>query len=258
MKKEKIVCLHRYYSALVGISIIFAGICLIAGCLTIYYTGEGTYSREIVVETFSKISIPIYICLVLTIIGFICDFLFSTTPKKEKTKLPYVQIVERMISKRDLNSCNETISTAIFNERKKRKLRSIIQIVLLCIGSAVFLAHSLNGNNFHQSQINESMIQAMQLLIPCIVVPFAYAIFVVYSNDKSFQREIDLLKQIPTIESKNAPAEPKSTSFNFTLLARIALLLVGITILGYGFVSGGTLDVLTKAINICTECIGLG
>ena len=36
------------------------------------------------------------------------------------------------------------------------------------------------------------------------------------------------------------------------ILAAAVLLLI------WGFVSGGAADVLTKAINICTECIGLG
>ncbi len=26
----------------------------------------------------------------------------------------------------------------------------------------------------------------------------------------------------------------------------------------FGFFTGGTADVLTKAVNICTECVGLG
>ncbi|MBQ7330725.1 MAG: thioredoxin [Oscillospiraceae bacterium] len=41
-------------------------------------------------------------------------------------------------------------------------------------------------------------------------------------------------------------------------ILRVALLVIGIGVLMYGFLSGGTADVLTKAINICTECVGLG
>ena len=42
------------------------------------------------------------------------------------------------------------------------------------------------------------------------------------------------------------------------LVLRWALLAVGIVLLVYGFFAGGTEDVLTKAVNICTECVGLG
>lgn len=36
------------------------------------------------------------------------------------------------------------------------------------------------------------------------------------------------------------------------------LLAAGMGLMLVGFLSGGTADVLTKAVNICTECIGLG
>ncbi|MBQ8683609.1 MAG: thioredoxin [Clostridia bacterium] len=39
---------------------------------------------------------------------------------------------------------------------------------------------------------------------------------------------------------------------------RYGVLAVGLALLVYGFATGGIADVLTKAVNICTECIGLG
>jgi hypothetical protein len=41
-------------------------------------------------------------------------------------------------------------------------------------------------------------------------------------------------------------------------IAKYAILCLAVGILIYGFLLGGTKDVLTKAINICTECVGLG
>ncbi|MBR6784589.1 MAG: thioredoxin [Clostridia bacterium] len=39
---------------------------------------------------------------------------------------------------------------------------------------------------------------------------------------------------------------------------RFSVLLIALVLLIYGYILGGTADVLTKAVNICTECIGLG
>ena len=75
--------LRRTYKILLSASIIISGICLIVGCVSIYYAGNG-YSREIVAETFSKIDIPIYISLLL-IIGDIIWELISPTVSKKKT-----------------------------------------------------------------------------------------------------------------------------------------------------------------------------
>lgn len=41
-------------------------------------------------------------------------------------------------------------------------------------------------------------------------------------------------------------------------MARKILAGIGMALVAYGVANGGAMDVLTKAINICTECIGLG
>ena len=38
----------------------------------------------------------------------------------------------------------------------------------------------------------------------------------------------------------------------------VALLCVSITLIILGILNGGALDVLAKAVRICSECIGLG
>lgn len=259
MKKENLVRFHRIYGILLSISIVVAGICLIAGCLTIYFTGERIYSREIVADTFSGIALPVYICLALTVIGFFLELFMQPKVSAPKPVKNYTHILNRLLSTQDMNGCDEALLKSIHKEQKNRKLHTTIRTILLCVSSIVFLAYALNGEHFHQSEITASMIHAMWLLIPCLAVPFAYAVFTVYYNTKSLQREIELTKQLPASEIKSTPAkEATGTSEKSVNTLRFALLFVGVAILVYGFISGGTIDVLTKAINICTECIGLG
>ncbi len=40
--------------------------------------------------------------------------------------------------------------------------------------------------------------------------------------------------------------------------ARLVVLVIGVGFFAYGLATGGVADVLAKAVNICTECIGLG
>lgn len=259
MTKENIIRIHRIYSILLSISIVLAGICLIAGVLTIYFTGEHTYSREIVAETFSKIAIPIYICLVLTIGSFVWEMIQPSKIQLPKNKKSYTFIWNRLCEKKDLSQCDEALLVSISKERNSRKLHVIIRSVLIGISSIAFLSYALNGKNFHQSEINTSMIHSMWVLIPCMLVPFGYAVFTAYHNEQSLQREIELLKQVPTLTSTESADTPSvCLSAKRDNIIRVGLLVVGIIVLVYGFVSGGTVDVLTKAINICTECIGLG
>ena len=57
---------------------------------------------------------------------------------------------------------------------------------------------------------------------------------------------------------KITPSPTPAMKGHKLLYLRLALLCVGIGIFVYGFFAGGTADVMTKAVNICTECVGLG
>ncbi len=56
----------------------------------------------------------------------------------------------------------------------------------------------------------------------------------------------------PAAKAETAPAPLRLLS------VKTALLCLAIILLLFGFFTGGTMDVLTKAVNICTECVGLG
>lgn len=258
MTKNSTFDYRRVFDVLLCIAITIAGICLIGGCLSIYYSGDKPYSREIVAETFKVIAVPIYICLVFTVISFIWELLAPQKAKKQLPKKDFEHIINRLAAKKDLDNCDKTLVEAIAKERKGRKSRILIRTALICIASVAFLIYALNGNNFHQSEINSSMIKAMLVLIPCMLVPFAYAVFTVYRNEKSLQNELELIKQIPSAEGANNNDLNTNSNEKKLNIIKAAIILIGIIVLVYGFLAGGTADVLTKAINICTECIGLG
>ena len=69
MTEQKKSSFQFIYKILLSVSIAAAGICLICGSLYIFLSGNG-YSREIVLNTFSKISIPVFVCVILTIGSF--------------------------------------------------------------------------------------------------------------------------------------------------------------------------------------------
>lgn len=258
MTKENLILIKRIYSVLFSIVIVVAGICFIAGALSIYNSGDQPYSREVVAETFSKIAFPVYLCLGMTVLSFILEILLPSNKEKDKMFKPYQAILNRLYENRDFSKCEDTVRTEILSLQKSRKLHCIIRLVVIIISSIAFLIYALNGDNFHQSEINGSMVQAMWILLPCVVISFGYALFVNIHNDKSLAKEIELMKQAPTLE-KNSDIEitdmPSNTKTN---AFRIAFVVIGCFFLVYGLVTGGTVDVLTKAINICTECIGLG
>lgn len=256
MTNQRTNLIRRLYGILLSIVLVVAGLCLMVACYSIYTTGDGTFSREIVAAQFTNIAVPVYLCLAMVVIGFILDIFLPGAKPKEALEKNYDLILQRLHGKTDLSQCDDGLRTAVIREQKARKCHKIVSILLLIIGSILFLTYGLNGNNFHQREITPSLIDAIVLLIPCMAVPFGYAVFSAYYSRASILREIDLLKQAGANRSPVPVAEAKSCKA--AAIARWALLVVAVAILVYGYFAGGTADVLTKAINICTECVGLG
>lgn len=66
-----------------------------------------------------------------------------------------------------------------------------------------------------------------------------------------------ITKETKNINKKiNAPK--KEVTKSNKLAIKITIISIAVTALIIGLIFGGYADVLTKAINICTECIGLG
>ncbi len=86
MTKDTIVRLRKIYKILLSASIIITGICLIYGCLSIYFS-DNDYSRDIVAKTFSKINIPVFVSLSLIVIDVVWELLSpSTSVRKNANK----------------------------------------------------------------------------------------------------------------------------------------------------------------------------
>lgn len=250
-KRIRTVC-----GILLSISIVVAGICLIAACVGIYQTGDHPFSREVVAEAFSGIAFPVYLCLGLVIAAFLLDLVLPGEKCKLTAGKQNSLILKRLHSKVDLSQCEESLRGGVAAQQKSRRLHRGISAGLLITGSVIFLIYALNGENFHQSEINDSMIRAMGILLPCMAVPFGYGIFTAYHNSASMEKEIALLKQAETKKPAGSPSPaPKASP---VILVRNVILVAAVVSLIFGFLTGGTADVLTKAVNICTECVGLG
>ena len=132
------------------------------------------------------------------------------------------------------------------------KKRTVIRIangaiILLC--TIVFLVYALNIGNFkhdpmHPEVMTDSVIRAMWVMIPCLALSFASALAsgILLGTKGKKQSEKDALELCE----------------RDVKWVRIGVITVGIALVIIGLVTGGTADVLGKAINICTECIGLG
>ena len=224
--------------------------------MTIYNSGDQPFSRESVAATFSTIAFPVYLTLVMAVISFVWEIISPSAKEKDPNAKDYPHALETLYNKKEFAAGDIAVQDEIKALWKNRKMHILIRTIVLVVCSAIFLLYALNSANFHQSEINSSMINAMKLLVPCSLAAFAYALFVAIHNEKSLQKEIELVKQLPaattSTDNEIIREEKRVTPYRNAILAAAIILIV------YGFLNGGTIDVLAKAINICTECIGLG
>lgn len=256
MKKESLSRLRKPLHILLSASIFVASLCLMVACVLIYRSGDQPFSREAVAAAFGPISIPVYVCLGMIVLSFLAELLLPPSGSKQPPVRQIRMILHRMQERTDLSLCGDELQSQIKALRNSRQLYNRISRTVLILSSILFLTYGLNSSNFHSTHINQSMIRAMFWLLPCSVIPFCFGIFTARKNYASMEQEIELLKTAPK-ESRIVPLKPGNSNRRGFYL-RTALLVVGIVILIYGFFAGGTADVLTKAVNICTECVGLG
>ena len=255
--------IHQIYGILVSIACVFAGVCFIAACMNIYYGGQEAgltqlYTRQIVAENFSKIALPVYTCLVLVLGGMVLNFVMPQEKAKLKPEKNLPLILARLQEKTDLDSCDHGLRQAVGREQKLRKNWVLLSAILLAGEFLIFLIYACNPGNWGTNS-TPSMVQAMYKMVGTLAVPCLFAILSAYQIRKSVSREIDILRQVSAQFPKNVEkTETKVCRKNSISIARIALLVFGILLVVLGACNEGTADILTKAVNICTECVGLG
>lgn len=136
--------------------------------------------------------------------------------------------------------------------RRNVQIGCTLLMVLFAIPCLVYL---LNGSNFTSWDLENVMGSMMLHVAPWVIAAFLCAITGALICERSVQREVDALKGAPT--SKKAENQDSKGRCPIHVL-RIALYALAVLFIVLGVMNGGLRDVLVKAINICTECIGLG
>lgn len=253
MTQQQKQWIRRIYYIAVTAALIAAAVCLMIACVDIYRSGDHPFSPAAVEAAFRPIALPVWLCVAVVAAGFIFSPLLPTKDDSDPNRDPVT--LKRLLAREAQEDCPAELAQAIYREHRMRELHRTIALSLLIVGAAIYLWYGLDVDHFHQTEINASMIAAMWVLLPCVGIPFGYGVFAAYYNRASIRREIALLKQIP---GNPAPLSPAPTKDTWQKVAQYAIIAVAVACVIGGALSGGWADVLTKAINICTECIGLG
>lgn len=245
---------RRIYYTLVIALLVTAAVLLMVQCVAIKRLGDHPFTRERIAEHFAPIAVPVYACLGVVAIGFALSPLLPAAPDSQPDRDAVT--LRRLQAKTDLSACPDELTHAVCKARRARNRHYYITLILLAIGTAIFLWYCMDSRHFTDDW-NRTMIDAMKWLAPCMGVPAAYGIFTAYFCRSSITKEIDLLRTAPreALLPSSKTASPKEWWMPYVQGGFVAL---GIGLVVYGALYKGAVDLLWKAINICKECIGIG
>lgn len=206
---------------------------------------EQVYRADDVGARLMTLAIPAAAYVVLIALAAIVQ---RCAPKKPEASAMTADNRLRLMKRR----VAELPEAARYEETLRRNIwLATAAVLLLCaMMTGLFL---LNGDNFVSWDLEVVMGEMLVHVAPWAAVALLAVYIALRACDKSCLREAEALRGQPA--GKPAPLQEKP--FPASVL-RADLYAAAIVFIVLGAMNGGLRDVLVKAINICTECIGLG
>ena len=235
------------------------GICLMVGCVTIYRSGERPFSPESIGAQFHNIAWLVWLTVGAVAVGIALQLL-PCEKKRVKAIREEKDILDGLKAKAG------TVTDEAMAQRITKAQRSI-RAARVLLGSVLGVAVSrlvlffLEPFRFSIEHLNRDMLQFAALFgINCGIVLICMVICA-YVTRKSLLQQIGLYKTA-IAEGKCDGVSPAPAAKNRITLplcvVRCVIAVAAVVLIVLGVMNEGILDVLGKAIAICTECIGLG
>ncbi|MCR4698578.1 MAG: hypothetical protein K5762_04340 [Bacilli bacterium] len=262
-REKKVLPLPLIFKIATTILCVVAGFLLIWALGDIYFAGKeeglsNVYSYESVAKRGGLIITALSFFVLSLIASLVLHFVFKDKEKK-RTKREIFDQYDFLKSKKDL-SLLENEELALYKQNERYLLIVNIICMVLSLGLLVFpVAYVVNPNNFDAH--GDLLEQAISLGIH--VLPFLFGIYVVlvvsYLIKEYFMKKsMEVLKRLKMKKKDEEVSQDDSKEKLVINIIRGVIALTAITFIIVGAINGEVGEVLNKAINICTECIGLG
>ena len=148
-------------------------------------------------------------------------------------------------------------------DRLERDYRRLVRLIGGLCAAALLLpvfACLLDGARFSSWDLETVMGDLLRWALPPLAAAFALGMICARLEGRSFIREREALRERLRRDGKGelSPDRVRPRTVQASAWLRWALFVLAAAMIGLGIFNGGLNDVLVKAINICTECIGLG
>lgn len=252
---------------LLSLLLAVAGICLAAACVSIWRGGgDDPFSREGVAAALAAIALPLYICvggvLAVGALSLFLPFpLPATKPSPDRRDAR-----DRALAAIQPNTLDEETKATLAAEGKRRRAWRIACGVVMGAAVLLLVLYLLFDATFTVDTVNADVAAAVCVALPAAAVVGAVCMIASAKADASYKTETAALRlargkgayPAKKGDTRRATEEANRKNRILTVSARSAVAFVGVLFVVLGMLNGGMLDVLEKAVKICTECIGLG
>lgn len=234
---------------------VITGLLLILSCISIYQSGNRPFTPESIGNHWNAIQIPVYITLGAIVVGLILHLCLPRDAEKKQIVHNRRALLSRMLRRVDPN--DEGYAAVAKREQSLRKALYVLSPIAAVVLTIPFVIHLFTYG--FTADYNASVIAAMPTLLLASLGTVAIGTTLLYLRDASLVRQTEAAKQ-SLARASVAPSAPtpKKDPCTAVFALRIGIVAVALVLLVLGILNGGMADVLDKAINICTECIGLG
>lgn len=280
---DKAYRINKYYGIALSILTAVLAVLFISQSLSIFAAGDfeqGAYTRDIVAEKILLPSIVMLFWIAAVIVAFALSEAFPVEARKAKTadeKGVLLRLLGRVPKSAD--GCAEL--KKIKKEEITRLVLRTAFVALCAVFAAVCAAYVFKEDNFPASDLNGEVFDMFKLVAPLLAIAAGAGIGLAMFEKYSVRRELAAVKALIAAgekgcEVKNPLKSVKILVFSDKIKAflrkiggalssnaglwtvRGIVIVLGIVFVILGVTNGGMRDVFVKAVNICTECIGLG
>ena len=223
------------------------------------------FSREIVLTALSKIDLFFWLWVGAIVVGFV---LWEVFPVKEANRkicpdLQYARLMGKFPTSAPVGLEGEY--TKVIKERKLIFALKCSAWALFGIACIVGIVYLCIPSNFNNKNVTLEVLDFVKCVFPCIFAGLLlicgagiyekYAVKNILPSVKNITKGVKGASQPLTLcEKIEAVFDNK-----YVLLGiRIALGVIAVALIIWGTLNGNARSIMIKAINICTECIGLG
>ena len=254
--------IHTVYGAVSSLLIVLVGVCLAVSCVTIYKSGASPFTRVSIAEQFSKIAVPVWICVTAVIGGIVLMLALPTEGGKLRGCVDRKKTLAKLRDRIDFSVCAPVVKRRLKQERIIR-IGLRIEGTLLSLAAAMpALGYLLNFKHFTVENLNGDVLAGVLSVVPFVIVATGCGFMTVLLDAESVNFELSFVKKVIAAGAvRKTVGDPESTVADrgrALLIARVVVIAVALIFIAVGIFNGGMRDVLGKAIKICTECIGLG